>query len=118
MEGVASLVGAVACPEGVRSLLSGPQGVSGAEEFPPFGNAVRLGQHKNHDIITGDGMDTLFNPLTSVSHWSGFKVELTFHGIQFFGSSLYTRHILEIYAYKFDCRMYLVQFRPCISQCI
>ncbi len=30
------------------------------------------------------------NPLTSVSHCSGFKVKLAFHGIQFFGSSLYT----------------------------
>ncbi len=34
-----------------------------------------------------------FNPWTSVSHWSGFKVKFTFHGIQFFGSSLYTGQI-------------------------
>ncbi len=27
---------------------------------------------------------TGFNPLTSVSHWSGFKVKLTFHETQFF----------------------------------
>ncbi len=40
--------------------------------------------------------DISINPLTSVSHWSGFKVKLTFHGIQFFGSSLYTGQILEI----------------------
>ncbi len=31
---------------------------------------------------------SLLNPLTSVSHWSGFKVKLTFHGVQFVGSSL------------------------------
>ncbi len=39
------------------------------------------------------------NPLTSVSHWSGFKVKLTFHGTQLFGSSLFAGQIL-VYAYK------------------
>ncbi len=43
-----------------------------------------------------------FNPLTSVSHCSGFKVKLTFHGIQFFGSSLYTRQILGILCLQID----------------
>ncbi len=42
------------------------------------------------------------NPLTSVSHWSGFKVKLTFHGIQLFGSSLYTGHILDILCLQID----------------
>ncbi len=44
----------------------------------------------------------VFNPLTSVSHWSGFKVKLTFHEIQFFGSSLYTRQILGILCLQID----------------
>ncbi len=50
-------------------------------------------------VLTQEKYSTL-NPLTSVSHWSGFKVKLTFHGIQFFGSSLYTE---EFYAYKLIC---------------
>ncbi len=36
------------------------------------------------------------NPLTSLSHWSGFKEKLTFHGIHFFGSSTYTGQVLGI----------------------
>ncbi len=42
------------------------------------------------------------NPLTSVSQWSGFKVKLTSHGIQFFGSSLYTGQILGILCLQID----------------
>ncbi len=42
------------------------------------------------------------NPLTSVSHWSVSKVQLTFHGIQFFGSSLYTRQILGFLCLQID----------------
>ncbi len=44
----------------------------------------------------------LLNPLTSVSHWSGFKVKLTFHEIQFFGSILYTGQILGILCLQID----------------
>ncbi len=58
-----------------------------------------------------------FNPLTSISHWSGFKVKLTFHGTQFFGSSLYTGQILGILCLQID--LFLIvecQFRPCISR--
>ncbi len=43
------------------------------------------------------------NPLTSVSHCSGFKVKLTFQRIQFFGSSLYIRQILGILCLQIDC---------------
>ncbi len=42
------------------------------------------------------------NPFTSVSHCSGFKVKLTFHGIQFFGSSLYSRQIWGILCLQID----------------
>ncbi len=45
---------------------------------------------------------TEVNPLTSVCHWSGFKVKLTFHGIQFFGSSLHTGQILGILCLQID----------------
>ncbi len=44
----------------------------------------------------------LLNPLTSVSHCSGFKVKLTFHGIQFLDFSLYTRQILGILCLQVD----------------
>ncbi len=44
----------------------------------------------------------VINPFTSVSHWSGFKVKLTFHGTQFFGSSLYTGQILGILCLQMD----------------
>ncbi len=67
---------------------------------------------------SADGqVDPWFNDLTSVSHWSGFKVKMTFHGFQLFGSSLYTGQILGILCLQIlDCRMYLVQFRPCICK--
>ncbi len=43
------------------------------------------------------------NPLTSVSHCSGFKVrEIDFSWNSVFGSSLYTRQILEILCLQFD----------------
>ncbi len=44
----------------------------------------------------------MLNPFTFISHWSGFKVKLTFHGIQFFGSSLYTGQILGILCLQID----------------
>ncbi len=52
--------------------------------------------------ISAIGPKELINPLTSVSHWSGFKVKLTFHGIQFFGSSLYIGQFLGILCLQID----------------
>ncbi len=46
--------------------------------------------------------NSILNPLISVSHWNGFKVKLTFRGIQFFGSSLYTRQIFGILCLQID----------------
>ncbi len=42
---------------------------------------------------------SMINPLTFVSHCSGFKLKLTF---QFFGSSLFTRQILGILCLQID----------------
>ncbi len=44
-----------------------------------------------------------FNPLTSVSHWSGFKVKLTFHGIHFLALACILGKFWEFYAYKLIC---------------
>ncbi len=55
-----------------------------AEDIRSQQQQARASQHQvRRPAVVCSGL--IVNPLTSVSHCSGFKVKLTFHGIQVFG---------------------------------